>query len=68
MTEVAERKPVFPGGTASAPEAMPGGCAHPACSCVAPAGQPYCCRACARAGEESETCACGHHGCTADAW
>jgi len=58
-------KPMFPGGMETAPEVMPGGCAHSACMCAVESGQTYCCRACARAGEESDACACGHFGCTA---
>ena len=61
-------KPMFPGGMETAPEVMPGGCAHSACMCAVESGQTYCCRACARAAEESDACDCGHFGCTARAF
>ena len=56
--------PVFPGGVQFAPEAMPGGCANPACMCLVAPGRTHCCRACARAPEDADTCFCGHAGCS----
>ena len=59
-------EPKFPGGMAVAPELAPGGgCAHSACMCEIGLGRTYCCQACARASEESDSCSCGHFGCTA---
>lgn len=56
--------PVFPGGWEPAPEVTHGGgCGHAACSCSVEPGRVYCCRACATAGEDADTCACGHFGC-----
>ncbi|HSE95124.1 MAG TPA: hypothetical protein VLD61_04495 [Methylomirabilota bacterium] len=57
--------PQFPGGMDVAPEVAPGGgCAHGPCTCAVEAGRAYCCRACARAGEDADRCRCGHFGCT----
>ena len=69
MTAVAAPPlPRFPGGMAAAPEAVAGGCANPACSCLVERGREHCCRACARAGDSMEVCRCGHFGCTARAY
>ena len=39
-------------------------CAHPACSCSAPAGEKYCSTYCHDARESLELhCGCGHAGC-----
>jgi len=66
MTAPVPPAPRFPGGMATAPEVAAGGtCGHPACTCAVDAGRTYCCRACARAGEASADCRCGHFGCTA---
>lgn len=67
MTVATTVEPVFPGGMETAPESAPGGCAHSACLCAVERGQRYCCLACARAGEDSDGCDCGHFGCTARA-
>jgi hypothetical protein len=60
--------PVFPGGTAMAPEVTPGGgCAHDPCLCPLDGGRRYCSLACARAARadaDTELCPCGHFGCT----
>jgi hypothetical protein len=62
-------QPKFPGGWEPAPEITGGGgCGHSACSCPVEPGKTYCCRACARAGEESADCDCGHAGCTSRRW
>jgi len=37
-------------------------CAHPACSCVAPPNQSYCCEYCEITTVES-SCGCGHNEC-----
>jgi hypothetical protein len=57
--------PKFPGGMAAAPEAVAGGCANAACSCLVDAGRAYCCAACRRAREDAPQCQCQHFGCTA---
>ena len=68
MTPSPQVEPVFPGGWERAPEITSGGCcAHSACLCSVEPNHTYCCRACARAGEESDACQCGHFGCTARA-
>jgi hypothetical protein len=52
----------------TAPEALPGGCAHDACLCDVGAGARFCSLACARAAAgklDADMCPCGHFGCTA---
>ena len=39
-----------------------GRCAHPACSCVVPAGEQYCSEAC-RSAPSGASCSCNHPGC-----
>lgn len=41
-------------------------CAHPACVCIAPAGEKYCSQSCKGAGadEVEIACDCGHPACT----
>ena len=39
-----------------------GRCAHPACSCIVPAGEQYCSEAC-RTAPAGGTCSCNHPGC-----
>jgi hypothetical protein len=39
-------------------------CAHPACSCIAPAGKAYCSASCEDAKNLTElVCQCQHPGC-----
>jgi hypothetical protein len=39
-------------------------CAHPNCSCAAPAGKPYCSVQCETAAKTPDIdCKCGHPGC-----
>lgn len=40
-------------------------CAHPACACMAPAGEKYCSQLCKDAGakEVEIACDCGHAAC-----
>ncbi|MBI3458442.1 MAG: hypothetical protein HY002_21935 [Candidatus Rokubacteria bacterium] len=64
MTSPPHPGPVFPGGMETAPELTPGGCAHEACLCPVEPGMRYCCLACARAGDDTDVCACGHFGCS----
>jgi hypothetical protein len=40
-------------------------CANPACHCIVPAGNLYCCEKCARVENDPETgyCLCEHNEC-----